>query len=94
MKKLVALGLVVLVGLGVAYVVLQDPVTLENYSKIEPGMSMDDVIGILGAGTEDGGFGGAIGDLSAKVVKWGDEKKSITITFVNKKVVTKVQEGL
>ena len=37
-----------------------------------------------------------IGDvsISAKVMKWGDDKKNITVTFTNDKVVSKAQSGL
>ncbi len=71
-------------------------VTRENYDKIQSGMSLSEVEGILGKGTEKAGMGGAIGNLSgsARIVVWGGEEKSITITFANDKVVAKAASGL
>jgi len=71
-------------------------VTKANYDKIETGMTLNQVEDILGKGTEEAGIGGAIGNVagSAKVMKWGDEQKSITVTFANDKVVAKLQKGL
>ncbi len=85
---LLALVLVVLSGCS--------KVTRSNYDKIENGMTVSQVENILGTGTEKAGIGGAIGNLagSGKVMTWGDDKKSITITFVNDKVVAKAEQGL
>jgi len=71
-------------------------VTQANNDKIETGMTVKQVEDILGQGTEEAGIGGAIGNVagSAKVMKWGDEQKSITVTFANDKVVAKLQKGL
>jgi hypothetical protein len=84
--------------LGLVLVIMSScgKVTQSNYDKIETGMTLVQVEGILGKGTEKAGVGGAIGNLAAsgKVVTWGDEKKSITVTFANDKVVAKTQQGL
>jgi hypothetical protein len=71
-------------------------VTLENYNKIETNMTTSEVEDILGKGEEKVGAAGTIGDLtgSGKVLTWGSEEKSITITFANDKVVAKTQKGL
>jgi len=71
-------------------------VTQGNYEKIETGMTVSQVESILGEGTEETSVGGAIGELSgsAEVLSWGSETKSITVTFVNGKVVAKAQKGL
>lgn len=71
-------------------------VSKENYEKVQSGMSLSEVEGILGKGTEKAGLGGAIGNLSgsAKILTWGDDEKSITITFANDKVVAKAATGL
>lgn len=71
-------------------------VSQESYEKIETGMTVSQVESILGEGTEESSVGGAVGDLSgsAEVLSWGDENKSITVTFVNGKVVAKAQKGL
>ena len=52
-------------------------------------MTLGEVEGILGKGTEKSGLSGAVGNLSgsAKIMTWGDEQKSITITFANDKVI-------
>jgi hypothetical protein len=54
---------------------------------------------ILGKGTEQAGVGGALGTLagSARTVSWTEGEKSprrITITFVNGKVIAKIETGL
>lgn len=71
-------------------------VSKSNYDKIETGMTLSQVEAILGTGTEKAGVAGAVGNLtgSGKVMTWGDEKKSITVTFANDKVVAKTQQGL
>ena len=71
-------------------------VTPDNYAKIQTGMTSAEVEQILGKGTEQSGGGIAIGNLSgsAKTVTWGNDEKSITVTFANDKVVMKAQKGL
>lgn len=67
-------------------------VTKANYDKVETGMSKAEVEKILGKGTED--KSGGIGDLTGTVVTWKKGDTTITVTFANDKVVTKVQSGL
>lgn len=85
-----------LVGLMLAAMGGCSKVNQENYDQIETGMTRAEVEGILGEGTEQSGVAGAIGDLSgsAKVVTWGQDNQSITVTFVNDKVVAKSASGL
>ena len=87
-RAVVACALLIVVGCG--------KVTQENYDKIESGMTVSQVESILGKGAEQSSIGGAIGELggSAKIVTWGGENKSITITFINGQVATKAQKGL
>ncbi len=87
---------VALVGLVFLFMSGCAKVTKSNYDKIQTGMTLGQVGKILGTGTEKAGIGGAIGNLagSGKVMTWGDEKKSITVTFANDKVVAKAQQGL
>ena len=87
---------IVVVGFLVAMPGCGSKVTAENYAKIKDGMTVEQVTDILGKGKESSGVSGAIGDLtgSAKVMKWGDDEKSITITFVNDEVTLKVASGL
>ncbi len=95
-------GRLVLCGMllaGLALAVLpgcSSKVSKSNYDKINTGMTVAEVEGILGKGTEEAGGGGAIGNLagSAKVMSWKDGDKTITITFVNDKVTLKAQKGL
>ena len=96
MRKIYGLLSVLLIGFMLAALAGCSKVTQENYGKIESGMTLSDVEAILGKGKEEAGIGGAIGDLAAsgKVLTWGDEQKSITVTFANDKVVTKSQKGL
>ena len=70
-------------------------VTTESYDKIQSGMTVDQVEEILGKGEVETGGGIAIGDqgASGKVMKWGTEEKSITVTFANDKVVMKAKKG-
>ena len=71
-------------------------VTSDNFAKIENDMTLAEVEGILGKGELQAGAGGGLADLtgSAKVYKWTDGEKVITITFVNDKVKTRLQTGL
>ncbi len=92
-RKLVG---VALLGLAVLALCGCNKLTQSNYDKIHDGMTVSPVEGILVKGTEKAGAGASIGNLggSAKVVTWGDEQKSITVTFVNDKVVMKAEQGL
>jgi len=85
---LLGLMLILMAGCG--------KVSKSNYDKIENGMTVSQVEAILGKGTEKAGVAGAIGNLtgSGKVLTWGDDKKSITVTFANDKVVAKAAQGL
>lgn len=71
-------------------------ITKSNYDKIQTGMTVGQVEAILGKGTEKAGIAGAVGQVagSGKVMTWGNEKKSITVTFANDKVVAKTEQGL
>jgi hypothetical protein len=74
-------------------------VTKSNYDQVKPGMTLAQVEEILGKGAEQAGIGGALGTLagSVKIVCWTEGQKSpkkITVTFVNDKVVAKMETGL
>ena len=71
-------------------------VSKEAYDKVETGMTLAEVEDILGKGEEQVGGSTTIGGLSgsAKVYKWVDGDKKITITFANGKVKAKVPTGL
>jgi hypothetical protein len=90
-----AIGLVLL-ALALIAVPGCSKVTKKNYDKIETGMTVSQVENILGPGRENAGVAGAVGKYegSVRVMTWGGDKKSITVTFVNDKVVAKVAQGL
>lgn len=71
-------------------------VSKSNFDKIKVGMTVAEVEGIMGKGTEEAAAAGAIGELkgSAKVMSWTDGDKKITVTFVDDKVKLTVQKGL
>lgn len=73
-----------------------NPITKDNYNEIKTGMTLDEVAGILGAGTEqassDASFGGISIDMKGMV--WQNEDKIISITFSHGKVQSKSQIGL
>ena len=74
-------------------------ISKSNYEQVRTGMTVAQVEDILGKGTEQAGIGGAVGKLagSVKVVCWTEGEKSdkkITVTFVNDKVVAKIETGL
>jgi hypothetical protein len=92
-----ALVCVVLLGLGIIMLAgCGSKVTKSNFDQISNGMTLAQIEGILGKGTESTGAAGAIGNLagSAKVVTWKDGAKTITVTFANDKVVLTAASGL
>jgi len=95
--KRLALVCLVLIGLGVLTLAgCGSKVTKSNLDKITNGMTLAEVEAILGKGTEATGASGTVGDLtgSAKSVTWKDGDKTITINFINDKVVLKTSTGL
>jgi outer membrane protein assembly factor BamE (lipoprotein component of BamABCDE complex) len=69
-------------------------VSQSSYDKIQPGMTVAEVEGILGKGgvfTASAGL--AIGDVSFSI-KSKDGQKQITVIFRGDKVVSKTQTGL
>ena len=71
------------------------PISKSNYERIETGMSISQVEGILGKGSEqassDASFGGL--SMSAKQMTWQEGNRIITVTFMNDKVQGKAQLG-
>ncbi len=88
---LLGLILISLVTSGCA----ESRLTMENYARIEEGMSLREVESVLGTGKKKGG-GLSIGsfDASAYEIIWGDKERFIAITLVNDEVMTKVHRGL
>ena len=62
-------------------------ISQENFEKIQTGMSMTQVTAILGEPTESSSVDVAV--FSGTVSKWKAEGITITIQFVNGKVVAK-----
>ena len=88
-----AMGLI-LIGL-VTSGCAESRLTMENYARIEEGMSLRQVEAVLGKGDKKGG-GLSIGsfDASAYEVIWGDKQRFIAVTLINDEVMTKVHRGL
>jgi hypothetical protein len=55
--------------------------TLENYNKIEPGMSFDEVTRLIGQPAKCDDV------MGLRSCTWGDEKRSISVTFAADKVL-------
>lgn len=90
------LGGLLLVAVAMFVVAGCHAVNKSNYDKIQNGMTVAEVEGILGKGTEQSSVAGAIGNVggSAKTIKWEKDGKAITVTFVNDKVIAKSATGL
>lgn len=61
-----------------------DPVSRENYAKIETGMTMDEVVRILGEPTDLKSVG--VGPLEVSTARWEGKKGTISIQFAGEKV--------
>ncbi len=66
-------------------------VTPENFEKIQSGMTQEEVRAILGDPTESSGI--AIGPVGGTTATWKANDRTITIQFVNGKVIAKVLAG-
>lgn len=55
--------------------------TLENYNKIEPGMSYEEVAKLIGQPEKCDDV------MGIKSCVWGDEKRSVNVTFAGNKVL-------
>lgn len=62
--------------------------TLENYDKIEAGMSYEEVVALIGSPTECGDV------LGVRSCTWGDETRFASVSFVGGKVVLFVSSNL
>lgn len=73
-RTVVAMGLlVVLLGCS--------KVTLENYNKISSGMTYDEVTQVIGSPDQCDDL------MGVRNCSWGDEKRSINVSFVGGKVL-------
>ncbi len=66
-------------------------VTPENFAKIQSGMTEAEVTAILGPPTESSSIG--FGPVGGTTSTWKDNGRTITIQFVNGKVLAKTFSG-
>jgi hypothetical protein len=81
-KTLVAVAAAALLALAAC-----TRITQENFSKIETGMSEQDVISLLGSPTESNS--GSVLGVSGTASRWVGRDAEIQVRFVNGKVATK-----
>ena len=66
-------------------------VSQENFDKIQTGMTQAEVTSILGNPTESNSI--AFGPIGGTTSTWKENNGTITIQFVNEKVIAKVFSG-
>ena len=76
MKIKTALGMSLLLALLAC-----SKLTLENYNKLEVGMSYDEVVGLIGAPEKCDDV------MGLRSCTWGDEKLSVNVNFAGDKVL-------
>ncbi len=62
--------------------------TMKNYNRLKIGMSYDDVIGIIGSPDKCSEV------MGMRNCEWGDEKKSVNVTFAGDKALIFTCNGL
>ncbi len=82
-----ALTLTSVLVLALALAACGDSVTQRNFDKIGTDMSRDEVISILGKPTESSSM--SLGGVSGTAATWEGAEGTVTIQFVNEKVVAK-----
>lgn len=75
---------VVLVVLSLLLLAGCDRVTRDNYEKIRSGMTMDEVVEIIGEPSDTSSIG--VGPLEATTARWDGKKGTISIQFTGQKV--------
>lgn len=82
-------GLAMLSLLAVVLIGCGGKPTQANYDKVQNGMTVSQVEGLLGPGAKQAG--GMLGGLTGDVYQWKTpDSKTISVTFKDGKVVTKV----
>lgn len=66
-------------------------ITQENFEKIQSGMTQAEVTAILGDPTESSSIG--LGPIGGTTSTWKANGRTVTIQFVNGKVIAKVFSG-
>jgi hypothetical protein len=77
-------------GLSLALIAC-NPISQENFNKIQDDMTMEQVTAIIGQPSESSSIG--LGPVSGTNAVWKGEKGTITIQFFNGKVKVKTFEG-
>ena len=80
-------GLICIVLLSLVVVACGSKVNQVNFNKIQTGMAQKEVNEILGSPTESSSVG--IGGFSGTTSKWVSKEGTITVQFLNEKVVAK-----
>ena len=80
-------GVVFIALISLVIVACGSKVNQANFNKIQTGMTQNEVNEILGSPTESSSFG--IGVFSGTASKWASKEGTITIQFLNEKVVAK-----
>ena len=62
--------------------------TMENYNKLKMGMSYDEVVKIIGSPDKCSEV------MGMRNCQWGDEKKSVNVTFAGDKALVFTCDGL
>jgi hypothetical protein len=83
---LFSIGLLTLVGCDL------NKINQQNFDKIKVGMAEDDVQKILGKPVENNTLKMPGGDSASKEI-WKEADRSVTLTFINKKVTTIDKSG-
>lgn len=92
-KKLVKIILLVLVVSTFLLSACGTKINRENYEKITTGMTLGEVVNILGDDYEESAGASFLG-MSGSYYIWDSNGKSITIICVNEIVVFKTESGL
>ena len=71
-------------------------VTKQNYEKVQTGMKLEEVEAVLGTQHQRASAGADIGlvELSGQTLTWKEDNRTITVVFVNERVMLKSQIGL
>ena len=71
-------------------------VTQQNYDRVQSGMSVDQVKDILGEPATTSSAGGQVGPVGGSVaqMEWRHGDQTITVHFLNGKVVAKEESNL
>lgn len=75
----------------IALMACSHKISEENYNKITPGMTYEEVVKILGKPSSTGKF--ALGEISATTATWEGDNGKVVIQFINDVVKLKNFSG-